>query len=267
MPVKIKNPCSYGQQHEGVTIARFLCHVLFKHIKNDADLNANKNCVTNLRMGGVLGSFAEETFDEYMSTPDDVWAEVELQDGARVPKTFKLKDMSMSLMTLSEGSLAGRVAEGLVSHACSVRGVDFDITPPDASCMNLALNEIVENCHNEAIVCMKVPKNANAIMQCIASGYSVSVVIPVTSDILEKVVEQPTSDEQVFAMVPVVLWGYSSVSKKFAAFVPLQVHTDAVAIPFSHVMCEDSCDLYLVDINNGDDEEEEENNEPLFFSE
>lgn len=204
-------------------------------------------------MGGILSSFSEEGIDEYITTPDDTWSTVELDDG-RVPKTHRLKNVSASLMDCSEGSAAGRVAQGLISHACSSRGIEADISVPDATCIHLALNEILESFHDENLICMKVPKDEHKIMQCISSGYPVSVVLPVTSEILERSVETPHADSEVFAFMPVILWGYSSLNKRFAAFVPLSVYEDAIAIPFSHVMHEDSCDLYVVDVVDEGDE-------------
>jgi hypothetical protein len=205
-------------------------------------------------MGGLLSSFSEESIHEYMITPDETWSEVDLDD-ARVPKTFRIKNVDVSLMNCAEGSTSGRVAQGLVSYACSSRGIECDISSPESYCVNVALNEIVESFQDDSIVCMKVPKNEQKIMQCISSGYPVGVVIPVSNEILEKKVE-PTDDT--FAMIPVILWGYSSINKKFAALVPLSVYDEPVAISFSHVLHEDSCDLYIVDINEGNEEEDEE---------
>jgi hypothetical protein len=205
-------------------------------------------------MGGLLSSFSEESIHEYMITPDETWSEVDLDD-ARVPKTFRIKNVDVSLMNCTEGSTSGRVAQGLVSYACSSRGIECDISSPESYCVNVALNEIVESFQDDSIVCMKVPKNEQKIMQCISSGYPVGVVIPVSNEILEKKVE-PTDDT--FAMIPVILWGYSSINKKFAALVPLSVYDEPVAISFSHVLHEDSCDLYIVDINEGNEEEDEE---------
>lgn len=215
-------------------------------------------------MGGFLSSFSEESIHEYMITPDETWSEVDLDD-ARVPKTFRIKNVDVSLMNCTEGSTSGRVAQGLVSYACSSRGIECDISSPESYCVNVALNEIVESFQDDSIVCMKVPKNEKKIMQCISSGYPVSVVIPVSNEILEKKVEHT---EDTFAMIPVILWGYSSINKKFAALVPLSVYDKPVAIPFSHVLHEDSCDLYIVDINEGnddDDEEVEENRSDSLF--
>ena len=96
-------------------------------------------------------------------------------------------------------------------------------------------------------------------MQCISSGYPVCVVLPVTNEIWEKKVDNP-DDSNVFAMMPVILWGYSSINRKFAALIPLSVYEGPVAISFDHVMHEDSCDLYVVDLN--ENQEEEEKDEP-----
>lgn len=205
-------------------------------------------------MGGILSSLSEESVHEYMTTPDETWSEVELDD-SRVPKTFRIKNINNSLMNCTEGSTSGRVAQGLVSYACSSRGVECDISSPESICVNLALNEIVESFHDDSIVCMKVPKSEKNIMQCISSGYPVCVVIPVTNEVLEKKVEIP-DDSNVFAMMPVILWGYSSINKKFAALVPLSVYDEPVVISFDHVMHEDSCDLYVVDVNEGEEEDE-----------
>lgn len=213
-------------------------------------------------MGGILSSLSEESVHEYIITPDDTWSEVEL-DESKVPKTFRIKNVDISLMNCIEGSTSGRVAQGLVSYACSSRGVECDISSPESFCVNLALNEIVESFHDDSIVCMKVPKLEKKIMQCISSGYPVGVVIPVTSEILEKRLELPATDSDVFAMIPIILWGYSSMNKKFAALVPLSVCDEAIAISFDHVMHEDSCDLYIVDMNDGNEEDrnEEDSNE------
>lgn len=212
-------------------------------------------------MGGLLSSFAEESIHEYMSTPDETWSEVELDD-SRVPKTFRIKNITSSLMNCTKGSTSGRVAQGLVSYACSSRGVECEISSSEESCVNLALNEIVESFHDDSIVCMKVPKSENKIMQCISSGYPVCVVLPVTSEILEKKVENP-DNSNVFAMIPVILWGYSSINRKFAALIPLSVYDEAVAISFDHVMQEDSCDLYVVDLNENNENDQIE--ESLFL--
>lgn len=205
-------------------------------------------------MGGFISSFSEESIHEYMITPDETWSEVELDDG-KVPKTFRIKNVDVSLMNCAEGSTSGRVAQGLVSYACSSRGIECDISSPESYCVNIALNEIIESFQDDSIVCMKVPKNEHKIMQCISSGYPVSVVLPVSNEILEKKVELT---DDTFAMVPVILWGYSSINKKFAALVPLSVYDEPVAISFSHVLHEDSCDLYIVDVNDGNEEEEED---------
>ena len=205
-------------------------------------------------MGGILSSLSEESVHEYMTTPDETWSEVEL-DESRVPKTFRIKNINNYLMNCTEGSTSGRVAQGLVSYACSSRGVECDISSPESYCVNLALNEIVESFHDDSIVCMKVPKSEKKIMQCISSGYPVCVVIPVTNEVLEMKVEIP-DDSNVFAMMPVILWGYSSINKKFAALVPLSVYDEPVVISFDHVMHEDSCDLYVVDVNEGAEEDE-----------
>lgn len=217
-------------------------------------------------MGGFLSSLSEEPIHEYIVTKDDTWSEVDLDEN-KVPKTYRIKDVNVSLMNCDEGSTSGRVAQGLISHACSSRGIEYSITTPVSLCVNIGLNEIVESFHDDGIVCMKVPKNEKKIMQCISSGYPVSVVLPVTSEIMEKKVECPEDEGDIFAMVPVILWGYSSISKKFAALVPLSVYDEAVAVSFSHVMHEDSCDLYVVDINesNGEDEEDEEDGDSLFL--
>jgi len=208
-------------------------------------------------MGGILSSLSEEWVHEYMITPDETWSEVEL-DESRSPKTFRIKNIDVSLMNCAEGSTSGRVAQGLVSYACSSRGVECDISTPDLFCVNLALNEIVESFHDDSIVCMKVPRSEKKIMQCISSGYPVGVVIPVTNEILEKIVEIPETDSDVFAMMPVILWGYSSINRKFAALVPLSVYDEPIAISFDHVIHEDSCDFYVVDLNDGDEEEVED---------
>lgn len=205
-------------------------------------------------MGGFISSFSEESIHEYMITPDETWSEVELDD-SKVPKTFRIKNVDVSLMNCAEGSTSGRVAQGLVSYACSSRGIECDISSPESYCVNIALNEIIESFQDDSIVCMKVPKNEHKIMQCISSGYPVSVVLPVSNEILEKKVELT---DDTFAMVPVILWGYSSINKKFAALVPLSVYDEPVAISFSHVLHEDSCDLYIVDVNDGNEEEEED---------
>ena len=210
-------------------------------------------------MGGILSSFSEESVHEYMATPDDTWSEVELDD-LRVPKTFRIKNVNNSLMNCTEGSTSGRVAQGLVSYACSSRGVECEISSSEELCVNLALNEIVESFHDDSIVCMKVPKSEKKIMQCISSGYPVCVVVPVTNEILEKKVEKP-DDSNVFAMMPVILWGYSLINKKFAALVPLSIYEEPVVISFDHVVHEDSCDLYVVDVNENEGEEEEEEQE------
>jgi hypothetical protein len=189
-----------------------------------------------------------------MVTADDVWSEVDLDD-SKVPKTFRIKDMTVSLMKCNEGSTSGRVAQGMVNHACFSRGIESDISVPESVCVNMALNEIIESFHNDGIICMKVPKNEMKIMQCISNGYPVCVVIPVTNEIFEKKIEITDDESDVFAMVPVILWGYSSINKKFAGLVPLSVYDEPVAISFSHVMHADSCDLYIVDIKDCDEGE------------
>ena len=78
-------------------------------------------------MGGLLSSFSEESIHEYMITPDETWSEVDLDD-ARVPKTFRIKNVDVSLMNCAEGSTSGRVAHGLVSYAYSSRGIECDIS-------------------------------------------------------------------------------------------------------------------------------------------
>lgn len=101
----------------------------------------------------------------------------------------------------------------------------------------------------------------------ISSGYPVCVVLPVTNEILEKKVENP-DDSNVFAMMPVILWGYSSINRKFAALIPLSVYDEPVAISFDHVMHEDSCDLYVVDLNENEEDDEQTNaeeNDSLFL--
>lgn len=208
-------------------------------------------------MGGILSSLSEESVHEYMVTPDDTWSDVELED-SKVPKTFRIKNIDVSLMNCTEGSTSGRVAQGLVSYACSSRGVECEISSPESFCVNVALNEIVETFHDDSIICMKVPKDEKKIMQCISSGYPVCVVLPVTSEILEKKVELPAAESDVFAMIPVILWGYSSIAKNFAALVPLSVYDEPVAVSFSHVMNEDSCDFYVVDVHENREEEEED---------
>ena len=210
-------------------------------------------------MGGMLSSFSEESVHEYMATPDETWSEVELDD-SRVPKTFRIKKISNYLMNFTEGSTSGRVAQALVSYACSSRGVECEISSSEELCVNLALNEIVETFQDDSIVCMKVPKTEKNIMQCISSGYPVCIVLPVTNEILEKKVENPY-DSNVFAMMPVILWGYSSINRKFAALIPLSVYDEPVAISFDHVMNEDSCDLYVVDLNENKEDEDQPNTE------
>lgn len=208
----------------------------------------------DIQMGGILSSFSEQKIDEYMLTPDDTWSTVELDD-SKVPKTFRIKDVNVSLMNCYEGSTSGRVAQALISHACSSRGIECDISTPVSACVNVALNDILESFHDDNIVCMKVPKNEHNIMQCISSGYPVSAVIPVTNEILEKKVEIPLNDSNTFAMLPVILWGYSSINKKFAAVIPLSVYDEPVAISFSHIFNNDSCDFYVVDVNEAVEEE------------
>ena len=212
-------------------------------------------------MGSFLSSFSEESIHEYIITSDDTWSEVDLDDD-KVPKTFRIKDISPDLMNCSEGSTSGRVAKALISHACSSRGIEHDISAPESLCVNLALNEIVETFHDDSIVCMKVAKDEKKIMQCISSGYPVTAVVPVTDEILEKQVECPYEGD-VFAMMPVILWGYSSINKKFAALVPLGVYDEPVAVSFSHVMHEDSCDFYVVDMNEKNAEDDD--NDSLFL--
>jgi hypothetical protein len=201
-------------------------------------------------MGALLSSFSEEGIDEYMCSPDESWPMVVLDD-SKVPKTFRIKDVSPMLD--SEGSTSGRVAKELIRHACESRGIEADITVPSSTCVNVALNEILESFHEDSIQCLRVPKDEKKIMQCICSGYPVSAVIPVTDEILEKVVTLPAKESDTFAMLPVVLWGYSSVSKKFAGVVPLSVYDEPVAISFSQVMSDDSCDFYVINVREYDD--------------
>lgn len=218
-------------------------------------------------MGGLMSLLAEGSIDEYIISADDVWTTVELDEEV-IPKSHRLKNVDSSLMS-KEGSTAGRVARGLISHACSLRDIQWEITTPDANCVHLALNEILQGLtpHSavplDQIVCMKVPKNEQSIMQCISNGYVVSAVVPVTNELFDRKFERPSQDSDVFTMVPVLLWGYSSTSKKFAAFVPLPHYPEAIAIPFSHVTCETACDFYLVDIH--DQPEDTECHTPLFF--
>lgn len=214
------------------------------------------NFVLYIQMGGILSGLSEELIDEYICSPDDSWDTVQLED-SKVPKTFRVKDVDVSLMNCEEGSTSGRVAQGLISYACSSRGIETDISVPASPCVHQALNEILESFHNDNIICMKVPKDESKIMQCISSGYPVSAVIPVTNEILEKSVDVPERESDVFAMMPVILWGYSSISKKFAAIVPLSVYDEPVAISFSHVLNDDSCDFYIVDVLENEEEVED----------
>lgn len=211
-------------------------------------------------MGALLSSFSEEGIDEYMCSPDESWPMVELDD-SNVPKTFRIKDVSPMLD--SEGSTSGRVAKELIRHACESRGIEADITVPSSTCVNLALNEILESFHDDSMHCLRVPKDVKKIMQCISSGYPVSAVIPVTDEILEKTVTPPAQDSDTFAMLPVILWGYSSVSKKFAGIVPLSVYDEPVAISFSQVLSDDSCDFYVVNVHEYDDEHKEDSAEDV----
>tara|TARA_Y100001936_G_C16036151_1_gene648702 strand:- start:1257 stop:1718 length:462 start_codon:yes stop_codon:yes gene_type:complete len=150
-----------------------------------------------------------------------------------------------------------------------VRDIDADITIPESNCLNSALNEIIESFHEENVRCLRVPKDEKKIMQCISSGYPVSVVIPVTEEVMEKTISLPGDDSDTFAMLPVLLYGYSSISKKFAALVPLSVYdNEPVVISFSQVVSSDSCDLFVVDIQECESQDEDVNagtrNESLF---
>ena len=215
-------------------------------------------------MGGVLGVFSDEVVDDYMLVPDDLWPQVDFgDDDGTLPKTYRLKDVSRNDFG-STGSVSGKVARGLVIHACTAHGIEADVPSVSGTCVHASITEIVEQFHYEGIGAMKVKKNADSIMRCIAAGYPVSVAIPVTAEIFEKIIEPPTSNN-IFGMMPVMLYGYSSVSKKFAAFVPLSVCDEAIAVSFDHVTCDDACDLYVIDVKEQDEVAEDSQNQEALF--
>ena len=69
-------------------------------------------------------------------------------------------------------------------------------------------------------------------------------------------------------MMPVVIWGYSLVSRKFAISVPLHMYTEPTTVSFEHVLDAASCDLYVADVqvardplldaSDGEDDEQDE---------
>lgn len=215
-------------------------------------------------MGAVLGSFSEEVVDDYMLVPDETWPLVDFgENHGSLPKTYRLKDISKDDLG-STGSVSGKVARGLITHACSMRGIDADVPSSEGTCVHVSITEIIEQFHHEGLCAMKVQKDADCIMRCISAGYPVSVAIPVTAEIFEKTIEQPTSDN-IFGMMPVVLYGYSSVTKRFAAFVPLSVCDEAVAVSFEHVTCDDACDLYVIEVTDNEEHGDSQEQEALFL--
>lgn len=218
-------------------------------------------------MGGVLGSLAEEGVDEYMlSTGDDVWNDVvRFQEGFIPPKTYRLRPDAICLGS-EPGTAASRVACALVQHAFESRGLEASLNPSQATCIGEGLIEAIEQCHHGGVTALRVEKEEESVKMCLASGYPVTVAIPCTCDVLEREVKRPQNDDEFFAYVPVVLWGYSSVSKRFAAHVPLSMYDKPVALPFDHVFSPDACDLYIVDVKELDEAPVAQGaEEPLFL--
>lgn len=201
-------------------------------------------------MGGVLGSLAEEGVDEYMSCEDNTpEIEIDASDN-KYPRTFRLKNFPADHLQSADGSTSGRVAHALVSYSASRADVDHDLDTPNTCCLALAFAELVEQFHESIDAQMlKIPKSKEAVCWCISRGYPVAMALPVTDEIGELDIAPPAPGQKPFALVPVVLWGYSSVSQKFAAYVPLSMYEDAVTIAFNHVFHEDSCDFFGVDVS------------------
>jgi len=203
-------------------------------------------------MGGVLGILSEEGVDEYMSCEDHT-PEIEIDDPT-FPRTFRLRDFDIEHVQGADGTAAGRVAHALVSYGAMRAEIDHDFETPNACCLSLAFAELVEQFHETVDAQMlKIPKTKEAICWCISRGYPVAAALPVTEDVAEHDVAPPKQGDKPFALVPVVLWGYSTVSKKFAAYVPLSMYDEAETIAFDHVFHEDSCDFFLVDVAQLDD--------------
>lgn len=200
-------------------------------------------------MGIVLGTLKEQGIDEYMSCQDGNTAEIELDETSHLPRTFRVKNVNVDTLRRKSGSTCGRVAHALVEFACAQSDIESNMDIPRANCMQNAIDRLLEQFQGSVDVQrLKVPKSAEGICFCISKGFPVAAVLPVTEDIMERKVQCPPSAKATFAMMPVVIWGYSLVSRKFAISVPLHMYTEPTTVSFEHVLDAASCDLYVADI-------------------
>lgn len=219
--------------------------------KNGAYLIKCKFYLETLRdnMGSVLAVFSNDTVDEYMSCSDSSLSTLETSND--FSKTYRIRAFLASAFLPQEGgTAAGRAAHALVSFGANIAGLQIDIPVPSSVCTLLAIHEIVDQMHQSVRVnLMKVEKSSDSICWCISRGLPVLVTLPVTVDVLDKTFENTNDDNELFAMMPVLLTGYSITSSRFSAEVPLAVYDKTIAITFEHVLSKDACDLYCLEID------------------
>tara|TARA_B100001175_G_C19481264_1_gene627253 strand:- start:788 stop:1420 length:633 start_codon:yes stop_codon:yes gene_type:complete len=204
----------------------------------------------------LLGYAGSETVKDYISSPDEDTALLTTSDTA--PKTYRIKEMSHSFVTT--GSPAGKVAHMVIDFEVKKHGYELDLEAPDSSCNRFAFSELLDQLHESIPVQLfRVDKTVKDITSCISNGRPVAIALPVTEDIFDKRFVMPR-DHNVFGFIPVVLWAYSMAADTFIAYVPLDAYDTHIKIPFKHVLCEDSCDLYCVVLEDHSEEE------PLFLN-
>jgi hypothetical protein len=204
----------------------------------------------------LLGYAGSETVKDYISSPDEDTTLFTASDSA--PKTFRIKEMSDSFVTT--GSPAGKVAHMIIDFEVKKHGYELDLEAPDSTCNQFAFSELLNQLHESIPVQLfRVDKTIKDITSCISSGRPVAVALPVTEDVFDRRFAMPR-DNNVFGFIPVVLWAYSMTADTFIAYVPLDAYDTHIKIPFKHVLCEDSCDLYCVVVEDHSEEE------PLFLT-
>jgi hypothetical protein len=204
----------------------------------------------------LLGYAGSETVKDYISSSDDDTALLTTSDAA--PKTYRIKEMSDSFVTT--GSPAGKVAHMVIDFEVKKHGYELDLEAPDSTCNQFAFSELLDQLHESIPVQLfRVDKTVKDITSCISSGRPVAIALPVTEDVFDKKFVMPR-DHNVFGFIPVVLWAYSTTADTFIAYVPLDAYDTHIKIPSKHVLCEDSCDLYCVVLEDHSEEE------PLFLN-
>ena len=166
----------------------------------------------------------------------------------------------MSDSFVTTGSPAGKVAHMIIDFEVKKHGYELDLEAPDSTCNQFAFSELLNQLHESIPVQLfRVDKTIKDITSCISSGRPVAVALPVTEDVFDRRFAMPR-DNNVFGFIPVVLWAYSMTADTFIAYVPLDAYDTHIKIPFKHVLCEDSCDLYCVVVEDHSEEE------PLFLT-